>query len=98
MDKVARQACRSSKVSLFETLDEYVQEYSGFSDLALDNFRSIFLYYLLFCSLVFAIFCAFRLVSSTKHIVKRVQEYERVRIFRMKHAFVNELFRVLEQN
>ena len=66
VDNLARTSCRASKVSQLESLEAYIEEYSGFSDLPLDNFRFIFLYYFLFCSLVFVAFGVHHLVKLVK--------------------------------
>lgn len=56
-DRSTKEACRSSGVLVFRDLDKFVKEYSGFSNLVLENYLSIFLYFFLFCSAVFVIFC-----------------------------------------
>lgn len=68
IEQVGRDSFRASKMRLFESLEAYVNEYSGFSDLVLDNFWPIFRYYFFICSLVFVTFCAHHL---TKLIEKR---------------------------
>ena len=65
-DKLIRANCRASKVTMFETLEQFIDETTGFSDLVLDNFRFIFLYYFLFCSLVFVAFGVHHLVKLVK--------------------------------
>ena len=66
-DKLSRANCRASKVTMFETLEQFIDEATGFSDLVLDNFRFIFLYYyFLFCSLVFVAFGVHHLVKYVK--------------------------------
>ena len=65
-DKLSRTNCRASKVTLFETLEQFIDETTGFSDLVLDNFRFIFLYYFLLCSLFFVAFCVHHLVKFVK--------------------------------
>ena len=70
-DQSAQSNCRASKLSLLESLDAYIEEYSGFSDLVLDNFRFIFLYYFLACSLAFVAFDAHHLVKFVKKNVKK---------------------------
>ena len=71
IDKAARASCRRNEILMFETLEAYIDEYSGFSDLVLDNFRSIFLYYFLFCSLVFAAFSMYHLANLAKRRIKK---------------------------
>lgn len=70
-NKASRAPCRGSKNSLFECLEAYIDEHSSTSDLVLDNFRFIFLYYFLACSLVFVAFAVHLLVKFDKmmHIV-----------------------------
>ena len=63
IDQAARSSCRNSKIELFESLDQYIEEYSGFSHLVLANFRFIFLYYILYCSLAFVAFGVHHLVK-----------------------------------
>lgn len=63
LDEEKERASRAEKVVLIGNVEQYIAEYSGFSDLDLANFRFIFLYYALFCSLVFAAFCAHHLVK-----------------------------------
>lgn len=66
IDQAARSSCRNSKIELYETLDQYIELSSGFSDLCLQNFQYIFLYYLLYCSLVFVAFGVHHLVKFTR--------------------------------
>lgn len=70
VDGAARDSCRKSGVSVFESLDEYIdvyiQQYSGFADLGYDNFESIFLYYFLLCSLIFVAFSVHHLVKFAR--------------------------------
>lgn len=66
IDNEAKESCHNSKLSVFETLAVYIQEFTGFSNLVLDNFASIFHYYFLFCSLVFVAFCMHHLVKFIK--------------------------------
>lgn len=65
-ERAGRASCRASKVSIFESLDEYVSTYSSSSDLSMNNFHLIFLYYFLFCSLIFVAFCLHHLVKFIK--------------------------------
>lgn len=60
-----RAAREKSKIPLFETIDQYMEEYLGFSNLVFDNFESIFHYYALFCTLVFVAFCVHYLAKFT---------------------------------
>lgn len=75
LDLSARTSCRRSKIALYENADEYARaylnEHSGFSNLLLANFRSIFLFYFGFCLLVFVAFGVPRLVQLTKKIIQR---------------------------
>ena len=66
-EKEAMATVRRSNVSYFESLEEYIEEYSGFSDLDLENFRYIFLYYFLFGSLIFIVFLMHRLVKGSSN-------------------------------
>ena len=78
IDRVARNSLRSSKIALFENLEQYVQENSGgFSDLEFQNFRLIFLYYFLVCSLVFVVACVVHLVNFTKIKTKIIVAFRR---------------------
>ena len=52
---------------MFDSLDQYTDEFYGFSDLVIENFRWIFIYYFLLCSLVFVAF-------TSHHLVKLVQK------------------------
>ena len=67
-EKSSMAAARSSNASYFESLEEYIEKYSGFSDLDLENFRYIFLYYFLFNLLVFAVFLVPFLVKLSKKL------------------------------
>ena len=67
-DKIARTSCRSSKITLYENLNQYEQEYSGFSNLVLDNFYCTFHLYTLLCLLFFAAFAVHHLVQLIKTI------------------------------
>lgn len=55
-DSAAKAACRALKITVFETKEQYINDFSGSPDLVLNNFYFIFLYYFLFCSLIFAAF------------------------------------------
>ena len=57
---------RKYGVSVFENLESFFEETSGFSDLVLENFSRLFLYYFLFCSLVFLAFCIHHIVNFWK--------------------------------
>lgn len=65
-DEEARASCRASKTLLFEKLDQYIEFYSGFSDLVLDNFHFTFLYFALLGTLVFVAFCVHHLAKYFK--------------------------------
>ena len=71
MDAVGQESCRASKITVFGTLKDYIEEHSKFSDLVLPNFGSIFLYYFLFFALIFFAFCMHHLLKLVKlmHIV-----------------------------
>ena len=66
IDKNGRESCRAAKIGLFENLTKFIEEYSGFSNLVLENFSRLFLYYFLICSLVFVAFCLHHLVKVAK--------------------------------
>lgn len=66
LDGVGKKSCHTSKISIFGTLEEFIEENSSFSNLGIANFRSIMLYYFLFCSLVFVTFCMHHLVKLIK--------------------------------
>ena len=71
--KRAREACRASKISIYEDLDDYVQEfqeYSGSSDLVLANFGQIFLLFGLFAFCCFLIFGLHYLTKVAKKITR----------------------------
>ena len=65
-ENLARANCRESKVTIFESLEQYVKESSGFSDLVFQNFKYIFQYYFLLCSLVFVAFYVHHLVKYVR--------------------------------
>ena len=69
LDKTAIGCARSAKIELFDSLASYVENYSGFSNLVFENFKHIFIYYGLICSLVFAAFCVHHLI---KFLEKRI--------------------------
>ena len=71
IDKAARASCRSSKIALYETVDEYTKEHEGFSDLIVANFRFLFLNFFIFCFLVLVAFWAHRLVIYGKEKKKK---------------------------
>lgn len=90
IDQTGREACRKSEISLFETLKDYMDEYSsstsGTSNLALDNFRFIFLYDFLFGSLLFAAFCVYHLVKLVrKRLITRLSAPLRARLHRIRN-------------
>lgn len=64
--EAGRASCRRSSISLYTNLDQYIQDHQVFSDLAVANFRLIFLHYFLLSSLIFAVFCTHRLVKIFK--------------------------------
>ena len=53
--KQAKDVFRNEGISLFTNVEAYVEAYAGFSDLVLDNFRFVFLYYFLFGLQIFAV-------------------------------------------
>ena len=65
-DRISGASSRKGGISIFETLEDYVEEHVGFADLVLSNFRFIFIYYALICSLVFLTFCVHHLVNFVK--------------------------------
>lgn len=66
IDTAARASCRSSKISLFESLESYTEFSSGFTDLVVENFKYILLNYFLVCSLVFVAFGLHHLIKIAK--------------------------------
>lgn len=72
IEKEAKESFRRNEIRLFSNLDEYLDEYSRFSDLVLDNFRFVFLYYFLFALLVISIaFVHHGLVLFAKTMIRR---------------------------
>ena len=70
--KSAKSVVRNNEFSLFANSKDYIEEYSKFSNLILENFSLLFLYYFLFCSLVFAVaFGHHVLVMITKMMTRR---------------------------
>ena len=61
-------AARSSNASYFESLEEYIEKYSGFSDLDLENFRYIFQYRFIFNLVALALFLVPFLVKLAKKL------------------------------
>lgn len=61
---------RAKQVALFETVEQFIEEFAGFSDLVLPNFRSIFFIYFLFGAFVLATFFVHRLVKFTKERIR----------------------------
>lgn len=53
-------------VKVFRTLNDYVSQHSGFANLTLDNFRTIFLLHFSICFLVFIAFSMHHLVKFVK--------------------------------
>ena len=64
VDETAKASCRTSKIDLFGNLEQFINEYSGFSDLVFENFQSIFIYYGLFGALLFVAFCVHLFYSA----------------------------------
>ena len=65
-ERVGRASSQKYGISTFESIDLFIEEHSSFSDLDVHNFRSIFQYYALICSLVFVAFCVHHLVNFVK--------------------------------
>ena len=57
---------RKHGISVFESLEEFIEDSSGFSNLGMPNFRYIFLFYFLICSLIFVAFCVHHLANFIK--------------------------------
>ena len=51
---------------MFDSEPEYTKELSGFSNLVLENFSRLFLYYFLLCSLVFGAFAGHHLIKFVR--------------------------------
>ena len=66
--KAAKETCRISNMSLYNSLDEFVSEHiHGLSSsLVLDNFTAVFTHYAIFCSLALAAFSAHHLIKQAK--------------------------------
>ena len=72
VNQAAREACRISKIALFQNEEDYVSEYSGgFSDLGYENFARIFLYHSLLCSLLFAAFAGHHSFKLIKFVLSQ---------------------------
>lgn len=56
---------------MFESLEDYIETFSSFSDLEIENFYFIFLYYGLICSLVFVAFSVHHLVKFARKMAIR---------------------------
>lgn len=95
-DRVAKEAFRSSKVSLFSNLEEYIEQLTEFSDLEFENFHYIFLFYFLICSFVFGAFCVHHLVNLAKkrNYLRRFTSSLKELIARV-HLSVTRVFRSL---
>lgn len=66
VNQLGRSNCRASKVTIFESLKAFVEEYLKFADLCMANFRLIFLYFFLFNALVTGAFGVHHLVKCIK--------------------------------
>lgn len=87
--------CRISKVTIFESVPEYIEQYSGFSDLILENFHSIFVYFFLVCSLIFVAFCMHHLVKCVEKRRVLIRLWLRSMFHRIQSMFnfIQSLFR-----
>ena len=65
IDESSRVSARRSGIALFESIEDYIQAFSTFSDLEISNFQYIFIYGLI-CSLIFVAFCMHHLVNFVK--------------------------------
>lgn len=75
-DKQSKEALHTSEISMFTNLKDYVDEFSYFSSLGIDNFRFVFLYYFLFGLMVFAVAFGYRgLIMAAKMIRKRNKRF-----------------------
>lgn len=75
--QASQDTCRASRVSIFESIESFVEEFSEFSDLVLENFRYIFLYHFLICSLVFVTFgvhCMVKFARRNVNLIRRLLE------------------------
>ena len=73
MAQSAESSCRASRITVIGDVDQYTEEYTAASDLVLENFRYIFLYHFLICSLLLLAFGLHHLARLAK---------SRVRLFR----------------
>ena len=64
--KLAQKNCRASEVTMFDSLESYTEDYTSFDDLVLQNFKHIFIYYFLLCSLVFVAFTVHHLAKFVR--------------------------------
>ena len=77
MDSNTELACNLKKMKLFSSLNQFLaSESSKFSNLILNNFRTIFLGYFLTCGCIFAVFCLNRLVNRLMQMVKNRVRFE----------------------
>lgn len=71
ISKQSSSALRGAEISVFAKVKDFIEEFSGFSNLALDNFRFLIFYYFLFGFLVFVVAFGYRgLVMVTKTITR----------------------------
>lgn len=83
--KSAKSVVRNNEFSLFANLKSYIEEFSGsFSNLILENFRYIFIYYFLFILLAFAVCVGHRVLvivakMTTRRKNRRLKHFVRNR-------------------
>lgn len=58
--------CRTRRISVFESLKEYIADYSTFANLVFDNFRYIFYLHFLVCLFTFVAFAVHHLIKFTR--------------------------------
>lgn len=79
-----------STVKVLRTLNDYVSEHSGFANLNLDNFRTIFLLHFSICFLAFIAFSIHYLVKRRTLFVQWLHFEVRNFVFRI-WQFVRQL-------
>ena len=68
MANAATEQTRASKIKVIENVEQYNEEFLvAASVLVVANFKSIFQYYFIFCSLIFAAFVIHYLVKFAKN-------------------------------
>lgn len=76
MDSNTELACNLKKMKLFSNLNQFLaSESSKFSNLILNNFRTIFFGYFLVCGAIFAVFCLHFLLNR---LIQRFKNRARV--------------------